>query len=151
MLEVPPEAVDLAKRFEGFHRIATRVPVVMASPYLCPAGYWTIAWGHLCDQGHEPVTMEEGERYLEQDMRTALSAVITACPRILREPRARLAVLVDFTFNLGGGRLRSSTLRRRVNEGRWGEVPAELRKWVWGGGRKLPGLVARREAEALLV
>ena len=42
-------------------------------------------------------------------------------------------------------------LQRRVNQCDWSSVPKELRRWVYGGGRVLPGLVARREAEALLV
>ena len=52
-------------------------------------------------------------------------------------------------LKMGGRRtnLKTSTLRRRVNEGRWGEVPAEFRKWNRGGGRLLRGLVLRREAE----
>jgi lysozyme len=59
----------------------------------------------------------------------------------------RLAALIDFAFNLGTGALQMSTLRKRVNARQWDAVPAELRKWVIGGGRVLPGLVRRREAE----
>ena len=50
-----------------------------------------------------------------------------------------------------GTNLKNSTLRRRVNEGRWDEVPAEFRKWNRGGGRVLRGLVLRREAEVALI
>ena len=63
------------------------------------------------------------------------------------EPVGRLAAIVDFTFNLGAGRLQTSTLRRRVNQRDWGAARQELRRWVYGGGRVLPGLVARRFAE----
>ena len=48
-------------------------------------------------------------------------------------------------------RLRASTLRKRINAGRWGDVPGELRKWVRGGGKVLPGLVRRIEAEASFI
>jgi lysozyme len=58
--------------------------------------------------------------------------------------------LVSFTFNLGGGALQRSTLRRKVNREEHAAVPAELMEWVWAGGRKLKGLVRRREAEAAL-
>ena len=58
---------------------------------------------------------------------------------------------IDFTYNLGSGNLRASTLRRKVNAGDWRPVPREPRKWVRGGGRALPGLTARREAEAALM
>jgi len=54
---------------------------------------------------------------------------------------------VDFTFNLGGGRLQTSTLRRRVNRRDWAAAAKELRRWVYGGGRILPSLTLRREAE----
>jgi lysozyme len=59
-----------------------------------------------------------------------------------------LAAIVDFTFNLGAGRLQTSTLRRRINQRDWLAAGTELRRWVFGGGKVLPGLVARREAEA---
>jgi lysozyme len=55
------------------------------------------------------------------------------------------------TFNLGAGRLQTSTLRRRINQTDWPGAALELRKWVHGGGRVLPGLVARRQAEIALL
>ncbi len=64
------------------------------------------------------------------------------------EPEGRLPAIVDFTFNLGAGRLQTSTLRRRVNQRDWVAAEQELRRWVYGGGKVLPGLVARREVEA---
>jgi lysozyme len=62
-----------------------------------------------------------------------------------------LAAVSDFTFNLGAGKLRASTLRRRLLAEDWEGAPHELRKWVFGGGKKLPGLVRRRAAEAALI
>ena len=70
------------------------------------------------------------------------------CPVLATEPEGRLAAIVDFTFNLGAGRLQTSTLRRRVNQRDWASAATELRRWVYGGGKVLPGLVTRREAEA---
>jgi len=67
------------------------------------------------------------------------------------EPEVRLSAIVDFTFNLGAGRLQTSTLRRRVNQRDWVAAAQELRRWVYGGGKVLPGLVARREAEARIL
>ncbi len=66
------------------------------------------------------------------------------------EPVGRLAAIVDFTFNLGAGRLQTSTLRRRLNQRDWFAAGQELRRWVYGGGKVLPGLVTRRETEAML-
>ena len=150
MIAVPQAAVDLSKRFEGFHRVPRSDPV-RAHPYVCPAGFWTIGYGHLCDPKHPPITEAEGEARLAQDLTNALKATLRYCPVMATEPETRLAAIVDFTFNLGAGRLQTSTLRRRVNQRDWSAGAQELRRWVYGGGRVLPGLVARREAEAVLL
>ena len=150
MIEVPQAAVELAKRFEGFHRVPKNDPS-RAYPYVCPAGYWTIGWGHLCDQNHPPVSEGEADAYLAADLITALNATLRHCPVLATEPEGRLAAIVDFTFNLGVGRLQTSTLRRRVNQRDWIAAGQELRRWIYGGGRVLAGLCARRRAEVDLL
>lgn len=147
MIAVPQAAIELAKRFEGFHRVPRADPG-RTHPYVCPAGYWTIGYGHLCDPKHPPITEAEAERYLADDLTTALTATLRYCPVLTTEPASRLAAIVDFTFNLGAGRLQTSTLRRRSNQRDWTGAATELRRWVYGGGKVLPGLVARRAAEA---
>jgi lysozyme len=147
-MEVPQAAIDLAKRFEGFERKVKRGIEITAVPYVCPAGYWTIGYGHLCDSKHPPISEAEAEVYLARDLQTALAATLRYCPVLATEPEGRLGAIVDFTFNLGGGRLQTSTLRRRINQRDWGAAERELCKWVYGGGRVLPGLVARRIEEA---
>lgn len=140
-------AASLCRRFEGCR----------LRPYLCPAGVPTIGYGStryldgravlLTDS---PISREGADRLLAVTLRrTYLPAVAALCPGVT--DANRLAALIDFAYNLGAGNLRASTLRRRVNAGEWGAVPSELRKWVRGGGRVLPGLVARREAEAALI
>jgi len=148
VIEVPKAAIDLAKRFEGFERRAKRGVEIAAIPYICPAGFWTIGYGHLCDPKHPPITEGEAEVFLAHDLQSALDATLRYCPVLATEPEGRLAAIVDFTFNLGAGRLQTSTLRRRVNQRDWVAAGQELRRWVYGGGRVLPGLVMRREAEA---
>lgn len=150
MTGVPQAAVDLAKRFEGFHRVPKSDPG-RAHPYVCPAGFWTIGYGHLCDPTHPPITDAEGEAYLARDLVTAFDATLRCCPVLASEPEGRLAAIVDFTFNLGAGRLQTSTLRRRINQRDWPAAATELRRWVYGGGTVLPGLVTRREAEVALL
>jgi lysozyme len=81
--------------------------------------------------------------------------VLSAEKSVLRLIQAPLTdgqfdALVSFTFNLGGGALQRSTLRRKVNRQEHEDVPAEFMKWVWAGGKKLRGLVRRREAETRL-
>ena len=58
--------------------------------------------------------------------------------------------LVDFAYNAGVGALQKSTLLKKVNAGKFDEVPAEFMKWTKGGGKELPGLVRRRRAEVKL-
>jgi lysozyme len=140
-------AAALCRRFEGLR----------LRPYLCPAGVATVGYGstryldgravQLVDA---PITAAHAEVLLADSLRRVyLPAVLQLCPAV-DDPR-RLAALLDFTYNLGAGNLKASTLRRKVNAGDWGAVPGELRKWVRGGGRVLPGLVTRREAEAALI
>jgi lysozyme len=151
VIAVPQAAIDLAKRFEGFHRVPKFDLERRAHPYICPAGFWTIGYGHLCKPDHPPITQKEAERYLADDLQTALSATLRYCPVLATEPDGRLAAIVDFTFNLGAGRLQASALRRRINQRDWAAAAMELRRWVYGGGRVLPGLVARRSAEEALL
>lgn len=150
MIEVPQAAINVAKRFEGFCRVPKSDPG-RAHPYLCPAGFWTIGFGHLCDLSHPSITQAQGEAYLAADLQSALQATLRYCPVLALESQARLAAIVDFTFNLGAGRLQTSTLRRRVLQRDWPAVATELRRWIYGGGRVLPGLVVRREVEVALV
>ncbi|TAJ93287.1 MAG: lysozyme [Gammaproteobacteria bacterium] len=151
MMDVPQAAIELAKRFEGFERKVKRGVEITAVPYICPAGFWTIGYGHLCDPKHPPISDAEAEVYLARDLQTALVATLRYCPVLTTEPEGRLAAIVDFTFNLGAGRLQTSTLKRRINQRDWAVAGQEMRRWVYGGGKVLPGLVVRREAEANLL
>jgi lysozyme len=94
-------------------------------------------------------TKEQAEEALSLDAEAAMKAVMRMTPGIA-DDTLKLAAITDFVFNLGPGRLQASTLRRRINAGQYEQVPDELRKWVWGGGKKLPGLIMRREDEVRL-
>lgn len=151
MIDVPQAAIDLSKRFEGFERRVKRGTEITAIPYICPAGFWTIGYGHLCEATHPPITEVEAEAYLVRDLQTALAASLRYCPVLATESQGRLAAIVDFTFNLGAGRLQTSTLRRCINQRDWPNAARELRRWVYGGGKVLPGLIRRRDAEAFML
>lgn len=151
MIALPQSAIELAKRFEGFEKRVKRGKEIAAVPYVCPAGFWTIGYGHLCAEDHPSITQDEAEAYLSQDLAKALSATLRYCPVLAIEPEGRLAAIVDFTFNLGAGRLQTSTLRRRVNQQDWIAAEKEILRWIFGGGRVLAGLVARRQTEAKLL
>lgn len=138
-MRISERGIALIRRFEGFS----------AAPYLCPAGYWTIGYGHVMPK-HEPMQLTESEAslLLMADMRCAEVAVT----RLIQAPltQSQFDALVSFTFNLGGGALQRSTLRRKVNREEHQEIPAEFQKWVFAGGKRLSGLVARRKAEVRL-
>jgi lysozyme len=87
---------------------------------------------------------------LYQDAEMFLRAAGNASP-VLWFDENKHAAVADFCFNLGMTRYKASTLRRRINAGDWQGAQQELAKWVWGGGKRLPGLVLRRAAEAALL
>ena len=139
---------ELVERFEGFR----------AKPYLCPAGIPTIGYGSthylngwavaLTDA---PMTEGEARDLMQAELRLMfLPAVLRLCPGAIVDLKV-LSALLDFCYNLGAGRLQTSTLRRKVNSQDWTGAREQIRKWVRGGGRVLPGLVARRDAEAALL
>lgn len=146
------EAVDLAaalcRRFEGFR----------AKPYICPAGYPTIGYGTVwkpdgtrVTMDDAPVSVELANEWLVSELRTnCMAGVLKASPRLIANPRA-LAAMTDFAYNLGVARYRASTLRKRINEDDFEGAKVELQKWIRGGGKVLPGLVRRRQAEAALL
>ena len=130
----------LIRRFEGCR----------LTPYLCPAGVWTCGWGSTgLDVFPGRVWSQEyaDKRMAGDALRFALGAY-AACPKISGDS---LCAVADFAYNLGLGALRSSTFRRRVNEGQMEAARKELLRWVRGGRKVLPGLVLRRQAEAALL
>jgi lysozyme len=139
----------LIRRFEGLYR----------GPYLCPAGVPTIGYGATYYEDGTRVTLrdaiitrERAEALLLWHVKTVyLPAVLKLCPTIVHETPGRVAALIDWTFNLGAGQLKASTLRKRVNAGDWADVPTQIKKWDKAGGRVLRGLTIRRAAEAALI
>lgn len=140
-------AARLCRHFEGLH----------LKPYLCPKGIPTIGYGAtFYEDGRRvsltdaPITKGRAEQLLEWHLtRYFAPEVVKLCPGI--DSPQRLAALIDFTFNLGVGRLRSSTLRKRVIVANWAEAKVELAKWNKSGGVVLRGLTRRRQAEIELI
>jgi len=139
-------AVSLAKPFEGLSLKA----------YHDPVGYPTIGYGHLlskdkwADLSQWPdITEEIAEALLEKDMLYALSGALMASP-ILADPDnyKRLGAIADFVYNLGIGNYKASTLKRKIDSGKWEEAVEQINRWNKAGGRILKGLVLRRKAEA---
>lgn len=143
MRHITQEGLNLIKRFEGFE------PEI----YLDAAGLPTIGYGHLIRKGEHKmfengISQAAGEALLIKDVLLAEQAVC----RLISVPltNGQFDALVSFTFNLGSGALQRSTLRRKVNREEHEDVPAEFMRWVWAGGKKLKGLIRRREAEIAL-
>ena len=135
--------LKLIRHFEGLR----------LKPYLCPAGVATCGYGSTgpdIKMGMPPWTLEQAEERLQKDAAVFLAAAKALCPQAATN-EARIAALADFAYNLGATRLAGSTLRKRVAAGDWEAAGEELMKWVRGGGRVLPGLVARRAAERKLL
>lgn len=130
--------IDLIKMFEGFS----------PSTYICPAGYPTIGWGHVVLK-HEKfpatITKAEGEHILKNDLVQFERSVERLIVVDLNQNQ--FDALVSFTFNLGGGALQRSTLRQRLNREDYAGAADEFLRWVWAGGKRLRGLIRRREAE----
>jgi lysozyme len=149
---VPQRAVDLAKHFEGFHRVVRVQPVPTAVPYVCPAGYWTIGYGELCQRDHPEITEPDAVLRLETVLLPAyVNHAVRLSPVLLTAGEPRLAAITDFVFNLGPTQYAASTLRKRIAVQDWDGAVEQILRWVWGGGRKLPGLIRRRQAEAELL
>jgi lysozyme len=157
---------DLMHRFEGFRN----------KPYLCPADIWTIGYGHVLyqDQINLPVikpannpnvltrkqyrlkpednrvwSKEEINELFRKDVATFERGVLRLVPGVVGR-QGSFDALVSISYNFGLGNLQRSTIRMRANRGDWEGAADAFRAWTKGGGRVLPGLVKRREAEIAL-
>lgn len=141
-------AAELCRRFEGFR----------SKPYLCPAGVPTIGYGSTYYADGRKVTLDDPpvDQYQANDLlryelqHTYAAGVVRMCPGLIAHPR-RFNAIVDFCYNLGVGRLQTSTLRRKINAQDWEAAKEQLMLWTKAGGKVLPGLLKRRQAECLLM
>jgi len=143
-MKMTEEGLALIRRFEGFRSAA----------YRCPAGVWTIGYGHTSQAGPPRVTAgmviseAEARRILAADAEGFAKHVRAALTREISQPQ--FSALVSFAFNVGASAFLRSSVLKAVNAGRFDEVPALLGRWVRADGRVLDGLVRRRAAEGEL-
>lgn len=156
---------ELMHRYEGCRN----------RPYLCPAHIWTIGYGHVLyqQQIRLPMVKKEGEsvqirkefplaegdnrvwskeeinQLFATDVATFERGVLRLVPAVAGKQGA-FDAMVSFAFNAGLGNLQRSQIRMRANRGDWQGAAEALMDWTKGGGRVLPGLVKRREAEKAL-
>lgn len=138
--------IAICKKFEGLHALRADGLVY---PYICPAGYPTQGYGHLVpDMSSAPWTRNNAEEILRADLQhfQRYTLPLVNVPSLTSE---RLGALTSFSFNVGLGALKISTMRKRILEEDWEEAADQILRWNRGGGRVLAGLSRRREAERL--
>ena len=138
-MKISQEGLSLIKKFEGCKLKA----------YKCSAGVWTIGYGHTegVKEG-DTCTQEEAEKLLRGDLFKFEEYVEDNV--IVELDQSQFDALVAWTFNLGPGNLRESTMLKKLNNQEYKSVPFEMRRWNKAGGKTLDGLIRRREAESLL-
>lgn len=131
------KGLQLIKDFEGLR----------LGSYKCPAGVWTIGYGHTkgVKQG-QVIDQGKADDYLVED--------IAPIERLLNDLRINFRqeqfdALVSWIFNLGIGNFNSSTLKKKiVTNASDEEITDEIVKWVNANKKPLLGLKKRRIAEA---
>jgi lysozyme len=141
-LKTNQKAIDLIKSFEG----------LSFKPYPCPANIPTIGYGStFYEDGRKVslkddlITVKRAEDLLKHQLGT-FEAQVTSLLKIAVNEN-QFGALVSFTYNLGAGAFGKSTLLKLINEGKPTEAADEFLKWTKAGGKELPGLVKRRNAE----
>ncbi|HCR1911714.1 TPA: lysozyme [Enterobacter kobei] len=133
------KGLALIKHFEGLRLWA----------YQCSANVWTIGYGHTAGvRPGDVITPEQADAFLREDVADAERSV----GRFVCVPltQHQFDALVSFVFNLGVESFRTSTLLKKLKAGDYDSAAQEFGCWVHAGGKALPGLVRRREAERAL-
>jgi len=148
---VSEDGIALIKKFEGLHKVGKDG---LIHSYRCPAGVWSIAWGHTKGvRSGMKITVEEAEQFLRNDL--------ADCGKVIKKhvhvplSQGQYDALVSFVFNIGGGKnFLSSTLLKKLNKGLYDECPEQIMRWnkarVEGKLQPLRGLTRRRSAEAAI-
>ena len=133
------DAYELIKQFEGLRLKA----------YLCPAGIWTIGYGHT--SGVSPnsfITIQEADEYLHRDVAT-IEMQLNKLNLSLRQ--CQWDAIVSFVFNVGIGNFKASTLLAKIliNPDD-NSIMDEFLRWVYANGKVMRGLQKRRLTEMKL-
>lgn len=138
--KISKRGLELVKHFEGLYLKA----------YKDPVGILTIGYGHTGLQHNDGtvrlgrvISEKEAEDLLAYDMHQFEQRVLSLVAVPLTDDQ--FAALVSFDFNTGG--LHKSTLLKLLNKGDYCGASKQFEKWVYAGGKKLKGLVRRRQSE----
>lgn len=118
--------------------------------YLCPAGVWTIGYGHTGTDVWPGLVITEkwAESLLERDLRT-FEAYVSGYVKV-DLTQDQFDALVSFVYNIGAEAFKNSTMLKKLNAGDYEGAAKEFPRWNKSKGKVLPGLVKRREAERKL-
>lgn len=136
-MKIGSKGLELIKHFEGCELEA----------YKCPAGVWTIGYGHIKGvQEGMTITEAQAEEMLQSELIEYEGYINDLVEVELNQNQ--FDAMVSWVYNLGGGNLRSSTLLKVLNAGNYAGVPEQMLRWNKAGGKVLEGLTRRRQAEA---
>ncbi len=164
-MKTSDKGIHLMHYFEGYRN----------KPYKCSAKIWTVGWGHamygdqlrlpnvrtetyvgmirddyqLKSEDNRVWSKEELVEIFKNDLASFERGVLRLVPTVAGKQGA-FDALVSISFNFGLGNLQRSTIRMKSNRGDWEGAADAFRVWTKGGGKVLPGLVKRREAERAL-
>lgn len=138
-MKTSQKGIDFIKRHEALKLHA----------YKDAVGVWTIGYGHtLTAKQGMVITEAEAEKLLIQDLKTAEDEINK---HLLPLKQHQFDSLTSFVFNVGIGSFRRSTLLKRLKiDINHPDIINQFNRWVYGGGKILPGLVRRRKEEANL-
>lgn len=134
-MKISPAGIALIKQFEGFS----------ATPYQCPAGKWTIGYGHVLPSQTSPIL---GEKMAEKLLLTDLAPVESTINRLVkvRLTQGQFDALCSLVYNIGTGAFAASTLLMLLNA-RSRNTSKQFLRWIYAGKQPLTGLIRRRQAE----
>jgi lysozyme len=144
-MKTSQQGLELIKHYEGLR----------LKPYRCPAGLWTIGYGHLIGNGsvlpdswNRTFSVAEANALLVTDVIRFERGVTRYCP--VKLSQGQFDALVSFSFNLGLGTLQRSSLRQKINRGDIEGAKEVLLKYNKAGGIISRGLTLRRVSESKL-
>lgn len=133
--------LDIVKKWEGLRLKA----------YRCPAGVWTIGYGHTEGVKKGDVwTKKQAEEALKQQAVRRLNELLNLCPALREEPENRVSACLSLAYNIGNSAFARSSVYRFIVAKRYDDAADAFRLWNKAGGKILKGLVDRREDERRL-
>lgn len=136
-MNISKNGVDLIKQFEG----------LKLNAYKCPAGIWTIGWGHTGKDVFKGLKINEKEAqfFLLNDLKIHSSYI----EKLTKVPlnQNQFDALVSFEYNIGYSAFKNSTLLKLLNQKKYNLAADEFDKWIYANKKKLNGLINRRKKE----